>query len=80
MALIEGALANSMKAFLNSQNGKVQEDKDAAIEEYANNMEKLIYNAIRSIEIVIPSGMIMVQGSPSAQTNIAPIILTEVVK
>lgn len=80
MALVAGVFAKSMKDFLNEQNGKVQEDKDKAIEAYANNLEKTIYDAIRNIEIVIPTGMIQVQGSPSAQSNIAPIVLNGVVK
>lgn len=79
MALQAGSLANEMKSFIKQVNKMKQEDANKAIDTYCTKLEKVVYDAIKSITITIPPGAIQVQGSPSAQTNIATIVINEVV-
>lgn len=78
--LQSGDLANGMKAFIKKANTMKQTDADKAIDAYCKQLEASVYKAIRSLTITIPSGMIQVEGSPSAQTNINPIVLNDVIK
>lgn len=78
--LVKGQFAKELKSFITSVNKLKQEDQNKAIESFANRLEELIDERIKSITLTIPTGFIQVQGSPSAQTNIAPIVLNNVVK
>lgn len=78
--LIEGALAKDLKKFITDANKMEQKDAEKAIDDYCKNAENAFYKAIRSIQIIIPTSAIQVQGSAAAQTNIAPIVLNNVVK
>lgn len=77
--LISGKLSSNMQSFIKEVNKMKQDDADKAIKAYCDKLEELIDNRIKSIRITIPTGFIMVQGTPSAQTNIAPIVLNNVV-
>ena len=78
--LIAGELSNSMRDFVMNVNKIPQEDAEKAINAYCNNLENIIYDAIKSLTITIPPGAIQVQGSSVAQTNLAPIVLEKVIK
>jgi hypothetical protein len=80
MALVKGALAKDLKTFISKANKLTQENSDKAIDAYCNNFENIIYKILRNIDITIPTGAIQVEGSPSAQVNIAPIVLKGVIK
>jgi hypothetical protein len=77
--LVSGKLSKEMKAFIKMANKMTQKDANKAIDEFCNNHEKNIYDAIKSIKITIPPGLIIVSGSPATQTNAAPIVLTNVI-
>jgi hypothetical protein len=77
--LKKGALAGDLKKFIAKANKMTQEDAERAIDEYCNNTENAFYKAIKSLTITIPSAAIMVQGSPSAQSNVTPIVLNNVI-
>ena len=78
--LQSGKYAKQLKVFIKKVNTMSQQDADKAIAAHCQKQEELIYAAIRSITITIPTGFIQVQGSPAAQTNIAPIVLNNAVK
>lgn len=69
-----------MKDFMKEVNTKAVEDQDKAIEVYCEKLESIVYDAIKEITIVIPAASINVQGSPSAQSNLVPIILENVIQ
>jgi len=75
MSLKATTLSNDMKAFITQVNALKQEDKDKAIDEFCQKLESVVYTAIRSLTLTIPSGAIQVVGQGSA-TNPAPIVLT----
>lgn len=78
--LREGLLAKKMKSFIKNANSMSQTDSEKAIDNFCTEFENDIYNAIRSITITIPAGTINVVGSPSAQANVTPIVLTAVIQ
>lgn len=49
---------------------------DKAMENLANAIADKVDAYIKTMTITIASGLVQVQGSPSAQTNAAPIIIT----
>lgn len=79
MPLKNGKLAGKMKAFILKANQMTQDDAAKATEDFCNEYEKDIYEAIRSITITIPSSYIKVVGSAAAQTNVSPIVLKNAV-
>ena len=79
MPLIAGNLSQNMQSFIKQVNTMKQEDADKAIQAYCDQLETSVYKAIKSLRITIPTGFIQVQGTPSAQTNIAPIVLNDVI-
>jgi hypothetical protein len=76
MPLVAKVLANDMKAFITQVNAMPVQDAATAIDKYCQKLEEVVYNAIKSLEITIPSGGIVVVGSQTTQTNPQPIILT----
>lgn len=80
MPLVAKQLSNELKVFITQVNKMKQTDKDKAIDAYCNKLESAIYTAIKSLTITIPPGMIIVAGSPTTQTNPAPIVLTGIIK
>ena len=76
MPLTAKVLADDMKAFITQVNQMPVEDAATAIDKYCQKLEDVVYNAIKSLEITIPSGAIIVVGSQTTQTNPQPIILT----
>lgn len=75
MPLVPGQLATSMKGFVQAANKMKQEDANAAIEKYCQQLETVIYNAIRSMTITIPPGSIVTVGGPTTQANVNPVII-----
>jgi hypothetical protein len=75
MALTQGKLSQTMQDFVTEVNKMPVDDQAKAIKAYCDKLEASVYEAIKEITIVIPSGVIQVQGSPSAQTNITPITI-----
>lgn len=84
MALVKGALAKQIEAFIKTQASKTQEDSDAAIKQFAENLEEQVYGSIKSVTITIPTGLINVTGAngggPVVCTNAAPIVLDLAIK
>ncbi len=73
--LKKGELAKNIRDFLDGVKEKEQYERDDAIERYCKNMEDVIYEAIKNLEIHIPPGTITVVGSASAQKNVVEIVL-----
>ncbi|MBS0031610.1 hypothetical protein ACTJJ0_30820 [Chitinophaga sp. 22321] len=80
MPLIPNKLFNSMKAHLLKTNEKKQEDVTVSIEAHCKQLEQDVYNAIKSITIVIPAGAIIVQTSQGPAANVSQIVLESTVK
>lgn len=80
MALIANAFAGKLKSFILTLNEIEQTDKDVAITRFCTELESDVYTAIKSLTIVIPTGLIVVQGAngggPVVATNIQPITIT----
>lgn len=75
MPLVPGQLATSMKSFIQAANQMKQEDANVAIEKYCQHLERIVYDAIRSITITIPPGSIVTVGGPTTQANANPVII-----
>jgi len=54
--LTAGVVKTAIVAFLNNSNSSTQENKDAAIENFAQELENIIYNAIKNAQLTIPPG------------------------
>ena len=54
---------------------QVQTDPDKSLDELAEQLEKVVYDAIKSVTITIPSGQIIVATSTGPAANVQPIIL-----
>lgn len=80
MPLVKGKIKGLLVNFLESANSSKKSDTKKAVEAYAEEMESIIYEAIKDITITIPSGMVIVSGSAVTQTNLAPIVLTGTIK
>jgi hypothetical protein len=50
---------------------------EEAKKRFNNGLAEIIIKAIQSADITIISGLIQVQGSPTAQANVAPIKITK---
>lgn len=79
MPLIKTKLAGTLKQFIIQLNSVEQDNRDEAIDAFCTELENVIYAAVKSVTITIPTGAIQVQGSSFNQTNIAPIVLNKVV-
>lgn len=75
MGLEKGKLKKGLSDFIKGVAKMKQEDQDKAIDNYAEMMENLVYDAIRSATVTIPSGAIKTQGSATAQANGAPVVV-----
>lgn len=77
----EPVLAADIKLLLQTlaSNTDPNADSDAQMDAFANGLALAIQKALMSATITIPTGMINVVGSPSTQSNPAPIILTGVI-
>lgn len=73
--LRKGQLAQKLNSFITNVNKLSQDDASKAITTFCNEFENDIYEAIRSITITIQPSEIKVIGSPTTQTNLAPIVL-----
>lgn len=74
-----GKLSADIKTFISSLNSSKQENKEVCIQTFCDQMEKCVYDAIKSITVTILTGGVIVVGSSTTQTNAAPIVLTDVV-
>lgn len=77
--LVSGTLSSEMSLFIKEVNKMKQEDADIAIDAYCKRLESAVYTAIRSLTITIPPLTIAVSGGPTAQSNPAPIVLTNMI-
>jgi len=68
-------LKNDLKTAAEA-NSKNDVTLDQALERLANVVADNVDAYIRTMTITIASGLVQVQGSPSAQTNAAPIVIT----
>lgn len=57
-------------AMLNATSGL---ELEAAKEKFATDMAVVVYNAIKSATVTIPSGSIVTVGSPTTQSNPLPV-------
>jgi len=80
MSLKKGKLARSMKKFILEANELEVQDRDKAIDDYCSTIERVVYDAIKDLTIVIPTGSIVVSGTALTQSNLTPIVLEKVVK
>lgn len=77
--LVKGTISKLLIDFVDKIKNVEQSNADQIIKAEAENTEKAIYKAIKSIQIVLPPGSIIVQGTGIA-TNAQPIILNNVIK
>jgi hypothetical protein len=68
-------LKNDLKTAAEA-NSKNDVTLDQALERLANVVADNVDAYIRTMTITIASGLVQVQGSPSAQTNATPIVIT----
>lgn len=73
--LEKGSISNPLVSFITESNSKNQDDPAKSILEFSEKLEELIFTAIKSATITIPSGLVTVTGSPATQTNPQPIII-----
>lgn len=73
--LVKNKIANLHKAFLKKVNSAPVKDQDAAIQQYCEQVESLIYTAIKDMTITIPVGKIIVLTSSGPAANTQPIVL-----
>lgn len=78
--LVKGYIKKQFKEFVTEVNKTPVKDQNKAIDFYSERMEKILYDLISKITIIIPPGSIIVSGSPSTQTNLGPITLKGVLK
>lgn len=75
--LLKDTISSSLFDFMKEQQNTVQEDPDAALRDFSQKMAEVIVDAIKSADITIQTGNIIVltaaPGAPSA--NPAPIKL-----
>lgn len=76
MPLIAGNLKNQLKIFIQNSNQTKQTDLDQSIDDFCGKIETLVYEAIKSVTITIPSGLVAVAGTATAQVNPFPIIIS----
>lgn len=79
--LVKGQFKDLLKEIITVSNQTTidKEGVDNAIDTYTQKFEDLIYETIKSIEIIIPPGSIVVEGSPTTQTNVVQIILNKTI-
>jgi hypothetical protein len=80
MPLVSNVLSTKIQIFIKSLNAVEQKDADKAIKKFADELEKDIYSAIKSADIIIPPGLIQVMTPAGPGSNAAPIILQNVIK
>lgn len=82
--LVPGQISEHLKSFILQVNELPVENRDLAVEKFTQEIELIVFNAIRSLTIVIPSSAVIVTGAnaggPVLATNLSPIILQGVVK
>lgn len=78
--LVKTTISKMLIDFANKVKDVEQTDTDKVIREYADNIEEAVYKAIKSVDIVIPSGMLNVQGPGGPSSNAQPIIIKSVLK
>lgn len=76
MALNQGTIEAQIEALLTSTAGMELTEAKA---EFKKQLTQIIISAIQSATITIPAQAIQVQGSASAQANLAPIPLNNVI-
>lgn len=76
MPLVPGTIKEPLKLFLKTQNAAKVSDPEAAMDAFCQKIEDLVFQAIKSQTITIPTGLVAVVGSPTAQANPAPIVIT----
>lgn len=74
--LISGQIKKSLYTFMKSQNSQVIEDTDSALKKFSEEIENVVFEAIKSATITIPPGGIIVQTSTGPGSNIQPIVLS----
>jgi hypothetical protein len=72
MAILQDNIEVQIEALLASTAGlKLEESKN----KFKTDLAKIIVDAIKSATITIQPGIVVVAGSPSTQTNAAPILI-----
>lgn len=74
--LISGQITKDLYTFMKSQNNNVITDTDKAFKDFSDEIEKVVFEAIKSATITIPPGSIIVQTSTGPGTNLQPIVLS----
>lgn len=75
-----GLISKPLKKFIEKMNKQKQTDANKSIADFSQEMETIIFKAIKKATITLPPGSIQVVGSPSAQANAAPITLNNTIK
>lgn len=66
--------------FLKNQSKTVQDDPDKAMDAFADKLSSTIVKAIKSADIVVPIGNIVVVGASGPSNNVAPILIKNSLK
>jgi hypothetical protein len=72
MPVIKQVIKTRLRTFIESN--KSQEDLDQAVENFCEELSSIITDAILSATVTAAPGTIIVVGSPTTQTNPAPIV------
>ena len=74
MPLVQATISTEIKNMMAAAFAKT-DNPNAAQQEIADELAGIIINAIKSATIVIPTGGVVVSGTPATQSNLAPITL-----
>lgn len=82
--LTEGLISKPLLSYLQAQNETVQTDPQAAMQKFCNEIEAIVFNAIKSATVIIQPAAIQVTGAnsggPVQSENISPITLNQVIE
>ena len=72
--LSKGLISTPLEKFIKKANKSKQLNSAASIKEFSNELEDIIFNAIKKATITLPPGTVIVAGSATTQTNAQPIV------
>lgn len=71
MALTTGLISNPLQVFIQNLNKTAQTDPNAAIKQFCDQLEQLVFEAIKNATLTLPSRQVVVQGANSGGPVVA---------
>ena len=79
MPLEPGQISNDLKSLILALNKAKQADESIVIKDFCDKIEAVVFSAIKTATLTIRPGFIIVAGLPTTQSNIAPIVLNNII-